>query len=415
MFGKATQSVNRGRRRFWSLLPLALAASIFGCDSSRTAETSPKQAPANADPITIGGIMPLSGPVSTVGQAWTRGWELYWDKVNEQGGIDVAGVKHPVKFIAADSKFDAESAATSAKKLVYQDGAHFVFGELTNAAANAIQAVTNKEKVLSLVPWIAQPKSDGDVSPDKPYVVRPFISSTDSVAMDYKYLHERWPTLTKVAVVGWLGNEPNIEYAAGVAQKNGYQVVAKEAYSMGSQDFAPVFTKVLAAKPEVVHLNSAPNAGYLLRAVRQLGFKGPVFSDSPLDPFVIKQTAGIENSDNVFCNGMDPASPTPEMKEVAERWKKKYKDEFVTDAWLAWDTAWVLHQAIDRAKSVDTKAVAEAFGSLTQLGDVKTVFGAGKITGKQQFGVDRVLSKPIPISKIDEGAIQLVKMTLPEG
>jgi len=359
--------------------------------------------------------MPLSGPFATVGQTWTRGWELYWDKVNEAGGLDVAGHKHPVRFIAADSKFDAESAARSAKKLVFEDGAQFVFGELTNAAANAIQAVTSKEKVLNLVPWIAQPKSDGDVSPEKPYVVRPFISSTDSVEMDYTYLHEQWPEVKKVAIVGWLGNESNLDYAAGVAQKRGYEVVAKESYTIGTQDFAPLFTKVLASKPDAIHLNSWPIAGFLLRAARQQGFKGPVFSDSPLDPLVIKQTAGAENSDKVFCNGMDPASPTPEMKEVVSRWQKKYKEDFVTDAWAAWDTAWVLHQAIDKASSLDTKAVADAFGTLNTPGAIKTVFGAGRMTGKNDFGVDRVLSKPIPISRIDKGEITLAVLKLPEN
>src|SRR5205085_1795132 len=161
----------------------------------------------------------------------------------------------------------------------------------------------------------------------------------------------------------------------------------------------PLFTKVLASKPDAIHLNSWPTAGYLLRAARQAGFKGPIFSDSPLDPLVIKQTAGAENSDNVFCNGMDPSSPTPAMKEVVERWKKKYKEDFVTDAWVAWDTAWVLHQGILKADTLDTKAVVAAFEQLNKPGDVKTVFGAGMMTGKRDFGVDRVLSKPIPISR----------------
>jgi len=53
-----------------------------------------------------------------------------------------------------------------------------------------------------------------------------------------------------------------------------------------------------------------------VRAVRQVGFKGPVFSDSPLDPQVIKATSGEQAADAVFCNGMDQASPTPEMLTV---------------------------------------------------------------------------------------------------
>ncbi|MBV9948650.1 MAG: ABC transporter substrate-binding protein [Myxococcales bacterium] len=122
-----------------------------------------------------------------VGQAWTRGWELYWDKVNADGGIRAGGKTRHVHSIAADSKFDAEASAQSAKKLIYKDGATFVYGELTNAAASAIEEVSSKEKVLALVPWLSVPGGDGDVSLSRPYVVRPFVSPTDSWQMDYDY------------------------------------------------------------------------------------------------------------------------------------------------------------------------------------------------------------------------------------
>ena len=399
------------------LLSSSLALLLLaGCHARQAAtETSPSSGGGDAT-ITVGGIMPLSGPLSVVGQAWTRGWELYWDKVNAEGGIAAGGKHYKVNFVATDSKFDAEESARSAKKLVYKDGAKFVFGEITNAAAVAIQGVTTKEKVLNVVPWIAIPQGDGDVSASKPYVVRPFISSTDSVQLDYDYLHQEWPNVKKIAVASWLGNEPVLERAVAVAKKNGYDVVAKDSYAMDTQDFTPFFTKLLASKPDAVHLHSSPISGFLVRAIRQLGFKGPVFSDSPLDPMVIKMTAGADNAFNVFCNGMDPASPTPAMKDVVDRWQKKYGDQFVTDSWLAWDTAWVLHQAIMKADSIDPKAVGAAFETMTAPGQVKTVFGDGMMAGKDVFGVNRVLAKPIPISRIGKGGeIKLVKMSLPKN
>ena len=138
-----------------------------------------------------------------------------------------------------------------------------------------------------------------------------------------------------------------------------------------------------------------------------------MISDSPLDPMVIKTTAGDEASTNVFCNGMDASSPTPEMAAVVERWNKKYHDPFVSDAWLAWDTAWVFHQAVIKADSLDAAAVVAAFDKMTNLGDVKTVFGPGMMAGKASFGVNRVLAQPIPISRIDHGKISLVKLMLP--
>ena len=118
-----------------------------------------------------------------------------------------------------------------------------------------------------------------DVSPSKPLVARPFISPNDSWQMDYEYLHEQWPAVKRVAIAGWLGNEAMLDRVAGVAQKNGYQVVAKDTYALNATDHVTFFTKLLASKPDAVQLNSSPIAGLLLRAIRQVGFKGPVFSD----------------------------------------------------------------------------------------------------------------------------------------
>ena len=88
----------------------------------------------------------------------------------------------------------------------------------------------------------------------------------------------------------------------------------------------------------------------------------------------------------------------------------------MTDSWLAWDTAWVLHQAITKAGTVDPKLVGAAFETMTTLGQIKTVFGDGMMAGKDVFGVNRVLAKPIPISRIDDkGQIKLVKMALPQA
>ena len=388
-------------------------ASAAGCKARRAAGETHTENASVPETLTIGGLMPLSGPVSTVGQAWTRGWEVYWDKVNGEGGVAVGGKKVRVKFVAADSKFDAEAAAESAKKLIYKDGATFVFGEITNAAAVAIESIAAKEGVLTVVPWVAMPGGSGDVSPQRALVIRPFISASDSWSMDWDYLRQEWPTANRLAIVGWLGNEPMLKRVSEEAKKSGFEVVGTEAVSPDGQDFMPVLTKIIAAKPEAIQLATQAIAGYLVRAIRQAGFTGPVFSDSPLDPQVIKDTAGEAAADNVFCNGMDAASATPEMQDVVHRWTSRYHEPFVSDAWLAWDTAWIVHQAMTRADSVDPPRVAAAFETMNHLGDIKTVFGPGKTGGKNTLGVDRVVLEPIPISRIDHGQIRLVKLSLP--
>lgn len=123
--------------------------------------------------------------------------------------------------------------------------------------------------------------------------------------------------------------------------------------------------------------------------------------------------AGADACHDVFCNGMDLGHPTDAMREVMERWQAKYKEEFVSDALLAWDESWILVQAIEKAKSIDPVKVLEALDSMTRPGSLQTVFGPAYLGGAERFGVNRILVKPIPISRLMNGNIELVGLQMP--
>ncbi|MBT3368568.1 MAG: ABC transporter substrate-binding protein [Nitrospina sp.] len=364
----------------------------------------------NSDTVVIGGIMPMSGPMTLVGQTWIRGWELYWEKVNEEGGIKVGDKRYKVKFIPADGKFSAPATLQAAKKLIYKDKAKFIFGEITNPGAYAIQSVTKKAGVLHLLSWVVNPGEKGDVSPQSPMVIRTTISITDTAPIDYDYLREAYPDIRSVAIVGWDNTMPVLEHARKTAEKFGYEVKILESFPPTTLDLVPVFTKVLAHKPDAIYAPNSPTAGYLLKAARSLGFKGVFFSDTPLDPDVILLTSGgPESSVHEFCNGLNVESATEAMEDVVQRWKKKYNEPFVTDAWLAWDGAWILHQVIEKTGTLDGKEIAKAFESLTNPGDLKTLFGPARMAGKKEFGANRVLARPVPITRMDNGKVTFVK------
>jgi hypothetical protein len=63
---------------------------------------------------------------------------------------------------------------------------------------------------------------------------------------------------------------------------------------------------------------------------------------------------------------------------------------------------------MEKAGSVDPEKVAAAFDQMTAPGSAKTVFGPAKMGGADRFGVNRVLVRPIPITRIDKGKVKLV-------
>jgi len=323
-------------------------------------------------------------------------------------------IQDKIKTIVEDSKLNPDGALTAARKLVHKDKVDFVMGSILSQSAAAINQVTEPAGVLYIITWVDIPGHPGDVNPDKPLAARLVISSDCMYEMDYDYLKKTYPQAKKVVMVyPDLGYEKMIERAKGVAAERGIEIIAAEPWQMGTTDFLPVYTKALAHKPDAIHAMISAQAGYQLRAARQLGFTGPFFQDSPLGPDVIMVQAGAEACDKVFGNGMDVGHPTPAMQDVMDRWQAKYEEPFISDAFITWDEAWILVQAMKKADSVDPAKVAAAFDQLTAPGSLMTTFGPGHMGGKKRFGVTRVLSRPVPISTIIKGQVGLASLEMP--
>ncbi|MBW2094776.1 MAG: ABC transporter substrate-binding protein, partial [Deltaproteobacteria bacterium] len=385
--------------RLVCLLALLISA-VFVLGTSAPVQAGTKK-------LKVGMLMPLSGPISIVGVGLTRAVELYFDKVNEEGGLKLGGDTYMLELIAEDSKIDPTVAATATKKLVYKDECKFVFGAIAPPVAAAIYQVCARAKALHLITWIDAPGLPGDVSAKKPYAVRLCISSDAGWEMDYDFLKENYPTAKRLFIVAPDLGLP-VKRAMKLAKERGLTVVGHELWAEGTADFLPFYTKALATKPDVIQAMCSAQAGYQLRTARQLGFKGVFISDAPTAPALILSLVGHEGSYDVISNGMDMNSATPSMKECMERWSKKYKEPFFSDSIITWVEAEVFVQALKKANSIKPEKVVAAFDSMTAPGSFQTAFGPGHMGGANRFGVNRVVVRPMPISRLMNGKIQFV-------
>src|SRR5256885_2073151 len=104
--------------------------------------------------LTIGVLGPLSGGAASYGVELVRGAEMKADEINKAGGLKVGGDVYKIKLVSYDHKALAADAATAANKLVFQDKVKYIIGNAVGATCNAVQTVTEPEKVLfSFVCW----------------------------------------------------------------------------------------------------------------------------------------------------------------------------------------------------------------------------------------------------------------------
>jgi branched-chain amino acid transport system substrate-binding protein len=381
--------------------------------TATTTGTATKQ-----DKLLIGASMPLSGPASVAGLAVANGWKAAVDKVNANGGITVGDTNYTVEIRVEDSKGTTDGATTAATKLVLQDNAKFIIGDISDNMAAAIYAVSGKAGALYFntlpVNGIDVTGAIGQPGPNSPLLLDsvPPESYEDIVAA--KYLVEKYPNVKKIAVAAISFSD--YDSYKDLYTKNwgplGLTIVGFERFDPPTNDFVPVTTKLLASKPDAICVSRAAIPGLLgiVKAAREQGFNGPIFYCTPTDISLVAQ-AGQKVTD-VFGTGLapdDPNLPQGDKDAIADL-KAKFGKDFTTDCLVGYGQILLLAQMITKAQSVDPAKVAETFATLTKPGDLQSLNGPAYVSGKQTYGVNCLIVRPVPISRLVDGKAEFVRM-----
>lgn len=387
----------------WSVL---LLVAVFGIS---VAQAAPKE-------IVIGAVAGLSGPGSEAYSHLSQGGRLAVNWINQKGGITIKGEKHLLRIVEADAQGSIEGTVAAANKLVHGEKVKFIAGCMPPIPFTAAYAkIVEDNKVFRMIQTALGVSAE--LNPKLIYTFGTF-PSTQGAGPGYDALVEFYPKAKRVALI--CPDDPGaieeLENQKKFVAEHGLTVVAQEMHQFGAVDFYPLWTKVLAAKPDVVVLHATiPQwAGSILKQGRELGFKGVfMVPNSNVDPYPLRDLAGAFATDYIGVNydTRNPATMTPEMKELAQMVKTKFNTESPMDYFNGFETVWLLTQAIEHAQSLDPTVVRDGF---TKVRDFKTIYGPGKVAGKRAYGRDCTVYRPVQVIRIMNGKIQHVKWVMPK-
>ena len=219
-------------RRALVLLTLAALLTGFGA-----ALSAPSAARAQAGPIKVGLLAPLTGAASALGRDMVNGTELYLDEIGRQ----VAGRK--IELIIEDTEGNTQTALTKARKLVDQDRVHILTGGLLASTGYALHPFVDAQKIPTTYPVM----SSDDLTQRKPakWVVRTGWNSSQSMHVlgDWIYKNTKY---RKIATIG-------ADYAFGwesvggfqkTFEENGGQIIQKIWAPLNTNDFSPFLAQV---------------------------------------------------------------------------------------------------------------------------------------------------------------------------
>ena len=95
----------------------------------------------------VGVVTSLSGELAFGGTVTKRGYDMWEDAVNAQGGIDIGGKKYKVKLVYADDQSTPATAAVGGERLITQEKVDFILGPYASGTTLALAPITEKYKM----------------------------------------------------------------------------------------------------------------------------------------------------------------------------------------------------------------------------------------------------------------------------
>ena len=362
---------------------------------------------ASAEELKIGFVGVTSGPAAAWGTSNVRSMQTLAEMINQKGGVEIGGKKYTVNILTFDDQKDPKRAIAGMEKMA-QEGVHYVVGPNVDDGAAAVRPVAEKSNIIYF-PY-AFPKEL--YTKPASNAVLGMIANYQSGPAIYKYLKENKGVKT-VAFVAANESDPLSQRDGGVAAAKalGLTVVAeKDTYQNDTRDFTPVLTPIVKQKPDLLVLSGvAPgNAPLLIRAARELGYKGLISTETAQDAKVLQEGAGELANGFISVGGAStPEIRSKEMEEFINHYTKKfgeYNDESNTKVYALQyilDTMKANPKAIDSVdefkKTMDTFTAPNPY-----LKGDKTL----KYVGTTSFGQKRQVSVPMVVNEYKDGKFE---------
>jgi branched-chain amino acid transport system substrate-binding protein len=338
--------------------------------------------------LSVGVILPLSGPQAALGTSARDGIQMAVDEWNAQGGL----LGRTILPDVADGQCEADPAVAAANRLINQDQVHYLIGEICSKASRPVSAIAESKHVVQISPASsAMPVTVNDDGSTKAYVFRAcFVDPFQGTVMANFALGQH---LQKAFVI-WNQDD---DYSRGLASyfmeafKAGGTIVGQEAYAPETIDFATVLDKVAASQAQVLYMPDFSQRLNLIARqaqahnLRVVLMGGDGWEAGDLDLAAL--------NGGYYTTAMSPQALSDSGKAWVERYRAQYGHDPDAMAALGYDAANMLFTAIRQAIADDPVKVKDNLAGLHFDG----------ITGTLTFDAQHNPRKSAVIMQIKDG------------
>jgi branched-chain amino acid transport system substrate-binding protein len=365
------------------------------------------QAEPDKQPVRIGAVYNLTGPLSALGLPSLAGARLAVQQLNQRGGV----LGRAVELVAGDGRTDAATVAAVTLQLVHTPNLSGITGLDDTAMALAAAPIAEKARMVFLTAGATSPKLPLDFPG---YFFMACFGDNTQAAAGAEYAHQ-----TLAVKKTWLLFDNTTDYTVLLASyfkarytELGGNIVGEDTYAGGTTDFSTQIARILSQPtlPDMLYVSAGPDdIGRLVKQIRAAGIQQPIFGGDGYDTPLLLQTAGTAANNTYYTTHafMDPQQGTPIVKQFIADYQAAFgvRPDSAFAA-LGYDAIMLVANAIEGAGSAKQKQIAPALEATQDFAGV---------TGRISFapGV-HIPKKEVTILKIDGGKLTLAGVLQPQ-
>jgi branched-chain amino acid transport system substrate-binding protein len=367
---------------------------------------------SGAETLKVGFNIPLTGDIPKVGESSKFAAEMLKAEINGAGGLKVGDKSYTLEFIYEDNESKAESATSTALKLITQDEVLAIIGPQSSKQAIPAGEVSNTYKTPMISPWSTNPKT----TEGRPYVFRACFLDPFQGPVAAKFVTEEFGA-KKAAVLFDIASD----YPKGLSEyfKESFEkihgpgsVVAFETFTTKDKDFSAQLTKIVNSGADVLftpqYYDEVP---LIVKQAQELGWKKPIMGSDSWGSAELMKLCGDACNGYYFSTHYAAAGAKGATKEFIDKYNAKYG--YVPDdvAALTWDAMNLLIEAVKNTKGLSGNLDKDRDAIKDQLTQIKDFDG---ITGKMTFEPGGNPVKCAVVVKIsDKGEFEFFKSACP--
>ena len=340
--------------------------------------------------IVVGQIAPLSGVLATTGAQMVLGGKIYFDAVNDKGGIH--GEK--IRVLVADDGYKVDETVRLAKDMLAKKEVVALFGFA--GTANITKLLEDKVLEQGGAALVA-PYTGGESlrSPFNPWIFHVRAGYGDEA----EHMVQQLTTLgmKRIAVMyqdDGFGKAGLTGVEAAMA-KRGLKLVVAAGYERNTDKVEDALKKIKAADPQAIIMVSVnKSTAAFVKQYRESGGGAQLLNISVVDPNELVKLAGLKNAHGLGISQVVPypyMANMPAIREYQELLKKYApKEQINYTSFEEFLGAKVLVEALRRAGPKPTRAkVIQALESLSNydLGGITVNYSPDNRVGSRYVEV----------------------------